>query len=209
MRDNNYDPIWDDTYLIFLSADPILYIGSWAEKLNVMYPYKHGEFRVKALYDYIGLSLRPGVNNHPATSEWLSTIPTDVAQRCNRYPSNQFYLARIAANSPDAINLLRNNFVVYAIWAEYCRVHKVPSHKMYSQISLGANEIFKKLGVLRADKAQLICNRMDDDVLSGIPPEFVLRCLKDDIRFEFLSSLQTVSRHQLTSLSINKDLLMK
>jgi hypothetical protein len=201
MNDSDYAPIWDGGYLILLSATPITYIGSWDEKLNVMYPDDNGDFHDKHLYDYVGISIRWTKNNHASTNSWVSTIPEEVRDLCGLYPCNQFYLARVAAMEPKALDLARRNFVIFVIWLEHCRRNSLPTEIMIDLIGEGEYQILKTLGVCRVDAALCACKRIERNVVSTIPPEYILRCLINDACLDYLSATKQIKTNNFTYLS--------
>jgi len=209
MIDNDYPPIWDGNYLIVLSATPILYIGGWQKELRVTYPDENSDFHKVHLYDYVGMSMRTGKNYHDATNSWAQTIPDEVRRLCGLYPSNQFYLARVAALDAQVIDLARRNFVVHVIWLEHCRRNRLSIEVMLKFIGLGECQILKELGVLRIDDALFVCKRVAGNVLSGIPPEFILNCLIDEFRLDLLATLRVIERRHFTLLSTHKGLAKK
>jgi hypothetical protein len=207
MNDNNYAPIWDGNYLILLSATPILYVGSWQQNLEVMYPDPDSnfEFQSKHFYDYVGVSLRYSKNNHSATNSWLHTIPEEVRTLCGMYPSNQFFLARVAAIDLKYFELARRNFVVYVIWLEHCRRNEISREVLLSVLVRGEQYILSNLQVNRMDQALLVCKCMEKNVVSGIPPEYILDCLKDESRLTALSKLEIITKRHFTQLATRKN----
>lgn len=206
MIDSDYAPIWDGDYLILLSATPITYIGSWEEKLNVMYPDDNGDFHDKHLYDYVGISIRWSKNNHASTNSWVSTIPEEIRDLCGLYPCNQFYLARVAAMEPNTLDLARRNFTIFVIWLEYCRRNSLPTEIMFNFIGEGEYPILKTLGVCRVDEALFTCKRIERNVMSTIPPEYMLRCLNNDACLDYLSAAKQIKTSHFTNISTESHL---
>ncbi|CAA0079903.1 Uncharacterised protein [Zhongshania aliphaticivorans] len=201
MIDHNDTPIWAFEHLIFISSTPIIYIGSWKEKLNVMYPDNNGNFHNKHLYDYVGISLRWNKNNCASTNSWLETIPKEIRDIFSIYPSNQFYLARVAAMEPISLDLARRNFIFFVIWLEHCRRNNLRPERMLYYIREGEYTILKKLGVQRVDQALFSCKRIENNVVSAIPPEYILKCLLNDACLNFLSQTKQIKTYHFTRLS--------
>lgn len=164
---NNKSSIfWDQqTQCLILHWQPddspacITRIGSWQQGLMCEMEDEEGCYPLPICED-LGIDLLNSVD-HPEVEQWLATIPRQVLLQAAFFGALNFILARLAAASQSAADLLMHNPVLLMLWLNFALQKKLDDASLLAGLEAKQAQILKRMGLFGSRASAKLLRRID------------------------------------------------